>query len=54
MFNESLTPENIARRCILDFVKRGGVTEQNVSEVSDRVIESLRSLSDMRFNEERA
>lgn len=33
---------DIVRRCIMDFVRRGGVYEGNVSEVAARVVESLK------------
>ena len=36
------SPEDIARRCIMDFVRRGGITEQNAGEVGSRVVESLK------------
>lgn len=45
--DESLSPENVIRRCLLDFIRRGGVNEDNIGEVAFRVAESLRLILDI-------
>ncbi len=42
--DERLTPENIVARCLLDFVRRGGIHEGNVQEAGAAVIGSLNHL----------
>lgn len=41
MPDESLAPINVIERCLLDFVRRGGLQEKDVSEAAIRVEESL-------------
>src|SRR4051812_12209380 len=36
--DERLSPANIIRRCIMDYVKRGGITEDNVEDVASSVV----------------
>ena len=46
--------EDIARRCIMDFVRRGGITEQNAGEAGSRVVESLKLFGMIKQEDERA
>lgn len=34
-------PQSVIERCVLDFVRRGGINEKNASEVAFRVVGSL-------------